>query len=70
MKTVEIVFIFILIIDCILDSDTLNKALANTCTLVLDNADREGKNLEYDLVQAWFLGQNSRVLAEVLIHLC
>lgn len=52
MKTVEIVFIFILIIDCILDSDTLNKALAKTCTLVLDNADREGKNLEYDLVQA------------------
>lgn len=70
MKTVEIVFIFILIIDCILDSDTLNKALAKTCTLVLDNADREGKKLEYEIVQPWFLGQNSRVLAEVLIHLC
>lgn len=48
-KTVEIVFIFILIIEYIFNSNTLNKALANTCTLVLDNAEGEGKNLVYDL---------------------
>lgn len=48
-KTIEIVFIFILIMDHIYYSDTLKQALAKLCTLVLDNADREGKNLIYNL---------------------
>lgn len=33
MKRVEIIFIFILIIECIFNSETLSKALAKTCTL-------------------------------------
>lgn len=48
-KTVEIVFIFILITDHNFNSDTLNKALARLRTLVLDNADRESKNLVFNL---------------------